>query len=267
MHDSTVRVSNTNLKIETPWSNYKNDHSKKTIVNPTPHGNPFLKFSSLSFKAETLLSLSHGKVMTLNEYEKMRKPVLSTKTTEEKTVDSKGFESMKLLKKGNHEIFVKLAQNVLKFIYPRPKRGRGRGENQLRTHGDNQGRGHGENQGRDNGDNNGRGTANNQERFNDRSGGLHNCSGDYGGGGGSGGNSGGGVYGSRSSFDGSAIAGGYGGSGGEYGVTVGGGNDNFLSGGRGASGSSYGSSTVSGGHSQNHPLDDELGTLLTSGRG
>ncbi|KAF9604511.1 hypothetical protein IFM89_019509 [Coptis chinensis] len=38
----------------------------------------------------------------------MRKPVLSTKTTEERKVDSKGFESMKLLKKGNHEIFVKL---------------------------------------------------------------------------------------------------------------------------------------------------------------
>ncbi|KAF9611772.1 hypothetical protein IFM89_034970 [Coptis chinensis] len=92
----------------------------------------------------------------------------------------------------------------------------------------------------------------------DRSGGLHNCSGDYGGGGGgSGGSSGGGVYGSRSNFDGSVIAGGYGGSGGEYGVTNGGGSDNFFS----------GSSTVSGGHSQNHPLDNELGTLLTSGRG
>ncbi|KAF9586868.1 hypothetical protein IFM89_039917, partial [Coptis chinensis] len=99
----------------------------------------------------------------------------------------------------------------------------------------------------------------------DRSGGLHNCNRDYGGGGGSGGSSGGGVYGSRSNFDGSAIAGGYGGSGGEYGVTDGGGSDNFFSG--GASGSSYGSSIVSGGHSQNHPLDDELGTLLTSGRG
>ncbi|KAF9626319.1 hypothetical protein IFM89_032168 [Coptis chinensis] len=46
--------------------------------------------------------------MTLNEYEKMRKPVLSMKTTEERKVDSKGFESMNLLKKGNHEIFVKL---------------------------------------------------------------------------------------------------------------------------------------------------------------
>ncbi|KAF9595391.1 hypothetical protein IFM89_000309 [Coptis chinensis] len=85
----------------------------------------------------------------------MRKPVLSTKTTEERKVDSKGFESMKLLKKGNHEIFVK------------PERGRGHGENQGRTHGDNQGRGRGENQGRDNGDNNGRvGIADNQERFN-----------------------------------------------------------------------------------------------------
>ncbi|KAF9596856.1 hypothetical protein IFM89_013904 [Coptis chinensis] len=80
----------------------------------------------------------------------------------------------------------------------------------------------------------------------DRSGGLHNCSGDYGGGGGSGGSSGGGVYSSRSNFDGSANAGGYGGSGGEYGVTNGGGSDNFFSG--GASGSGYGSSIVSGGH-------------------
>ncbi|KAF9596890.1 hypothetical protein IFM89_013938 [Coptis chinensis] len=42
----------------------------------------------------------------------------------------------------------------------------------------------------------------------DRSGGLHNCNGDYGGGGGSCGSSGGGVYSSRSNFDGSAIAGG-----------------------------------------------------------
>ncbi|KAF9593983.1 hypothetical protein IFM89_026654 [Coptis chinensis] len=44
-----------------------------------------------------------------------------------------------------------------------------------------------------------------------QSGGLHNGSGDYGGGGGSGGSSGGGVYGSGNNFDGSATAGGYGG--------------------------------------------------------
>ncbi|KAF9596396.1 hypothetical protein IFM89_010660 [Coptis chinensis] len=211
--------------------------------------------------------------MTLNEYEKICETKYSQrKLPRKEQFDSKGFESMKLLKKGNHEIFVKLgsekddakrkedanskADKVKKLFEQAQElswivrlcKSRGFGFIEYASHENAQSVIQ---------------TMYQQEHHSrkirvnfatDWSGGLHNCSGDYGGGGGS---SGGGVYGSRSNFDGSAIAGGYGGSGGEYGVTNGGGSDNFFS----------GSSTVSGGHSQNHPLDDELGTLLTSGRG
>lgn len=57
--------------------------------------------------------------MTLEEYEKIfeekRKALLSLKTTEERKVDDKEFQSMQQLscKKGNDEIFIKLVGELI----------------------------------------------------------------------------------------------------------------------------------------------------------